>query len=70
MMQNEQVGFFFLFFFFSNHDLCKYAWYCVILIWQVPVALVTDMKVATTVFVGNISEKAMDTLVRQMLLVS
>lgn len=29
-----------------------------------------DMKVATTVFVGNISDKASDTLVRQILLVS
>ena len=28
------------------------------------------MKVQTTVFVGNISEKASDTLVRQILLVS
>jgi len=28
------------------------------------------MKVATTVFVGNISDKATDTLVRQILLVS
>lgn len=28
------------------------------------------MKVATTVFVGNISEKASDTLIRQILLVS
>lgn len=27
------------------------------------------MKVATTVFVGNISEKASDTLIRQILLV-
>lgn len=29
-----------------------------------------DMKVATTIFVGNISDKATDTLVRQILLVS
>ncbi len=29
-----------------------------------------NMKVATTVFVGNISEKASDTLIRQILLVS
>lgn len=29
-----------------------------------------SMKVQTTVFVGNISEKASDTLVRQILLVS
>ncbi len=28
------------------------------------------MKVATTVFVGNITEKASDTLIRQILLVS
>lgn len=27
------------------------------------------MKVATTVFIGNISEKASDTLIRQILLV-
>ena len=31
---------------------------------------VADMKVATTVFVGNITEKATDSLVRQILLVS
>lgn len=30
----------------------------------------SDIKVATTVFVGNISEKATDTLIRQILLVS
>lgn len=33
-----------------------------------PVSM-ASMKVATTVFVGNISDKASDTLVRQMLLV-
>ena len=38
---------------------------------QVPTVLSTTiMKVQTTVFVGNISEKASDTLVRQILLVS
>lgn len=38
---------------------------------QVPtVVSTTIMKVQTTVFVGNISEKASDTLVRQILLVS
>ena len=38
---------------------------------QVPTVMSTaTMKVQTTVFVGNISEKASDTLVRQILLVS
>lgn len=38
---------------------------------QVPMVMSTaTMKVQTTVFVGNISEKASDTLVRQILLVS
>lgn len=37
---------------------------------QVPTLSLADTKVATTVFVGNISEKATDTLVRQILLVS
>ena len=37
---------------------------------QIPVVSAADMKVATTVFVGNISDKASDTLVRQILLVS
>ena len=38
---------------------------------QVPMVMSTaSMKVQTTVFVGNISEKASDTLVRQILLVS
>jgi len=37
---------------------------------KVPVISAADMKVATTVFVGNISDKATDTLVRQILLVS
>jgi len=37
---------------------------------QVPVPTsASAMKVATTVFVGNISEKASDTLIRQILLV-
>ena len=36
---------------------------------QVPTLSLADTKVATTVFVGNISEKATDTLVRQILLV-
>ena len=35
-----------------------------------PVISAADMKVATTIFVGNISDKATDTLVRQILLVS
>ena len=30
----------------------------------------SEIKVATTVFVGNISDKATDTLIRQILLVS
>ena len=38
---------------------------------KVPIPSSTaNMKVATTVFVGNISEKASDTLIRQILLVS
>lgn len=37
---------------------------------KVPIPSSTaNMKVATTVFVGNISEKASDTLIRQILLV-
>ena len=40
-------------------------------LFQIPTVLSTTvMKVQTTVFVGNISEKASDTLVRQILLVS
>ena len=36
---------------------------------QIPVISPSVMKVATTVFVGNISEKSSDTLLRQILLV-
>ena len=43
--------------------------YCIILPVQNNVSA-SDIKVATTVFVGNISEKATDTLIRQILLVS
>ena len=41
------------------------------ILFQVPMVLsAATMKVQTTVFVGNISEKASDTLIRQILLVS
>ena len=47
---------------------CRHYMYYIILPVQNNVSA-SDIKVATTVFVGNISEKATDTLIRQILLV-
>lgn len=51
------------------HAACRH--FTTFIVMKVPIpASTASMKVATTVFVGNISERASDTLIRQILLVS